>query len=147
MVACANFESISLESIVQAIEIETAQEMPERTLDDRSEFIRLLERAARPLLRVDANRLAGPLSRILATDTAGMVSLMLALQGDFRHAELLVERVLPKGSQWLIEPAPQASERRSHPVHYEVRMGEARAAGQAPALVVVAALLRAVGRP
>jgi hypothetical protein len=104
------------------------------------EILQLLEGSSRPLRRAEVNGLAGPLARALHLDAAGMISLMFALQGDFRHAVQLAERILPRGETWTIDPDPRVGRRGGPCV---VRIGEAAAKGSVPALVLAAALLRA----
>ena len=109
--------------------------------DDSSvdELLQILESSTRPLRRAEVNGLAGPLARALHLDAAGLISLMFALQGDFRHASQLVERVLPPGETWMIDPDPRGGGGGGPCV---VRVGEAIARGHVPSLVLAAALLR-----
>lgn len=111
-----------------------------RDSSSSDEILQLLESATRPLRRAEVNGLAGPLARALRLEAAGMISLMFALQGDFRHAAQLAERILPPGEPWTIDPDPRLGRRGGPCV---VRVGEVTAKGSVPALVLAAALLRA----
>ncbi len=103
-------------------------------------YVDRLEGATKPLLRSEANEIAREIVQHLEADAGDLIALMLCLQGDYRHAEVLATRLLPRDMAWSITPSPAAVGPK--PARYEVRIGEAVASGAIPALVLVAGLLR-----
>ncbi len=111
---------------------------------DSESCIRYLEARAKPLLRSEASGVANRFAPLLRADTGDVISLTLALLGDYRHAKALTERLLPTAMDWSITPSPEGLAGRA--ARYAVAMGEVRASGGVPSLVLIAALLRRASR-
>jgi len=119
--------------------------MREEGPDDALSLAGYLEGVAKPLLRSEAVLLAGRLAGPLALDSADQVSLNLALLGDYRHAKVLAGRLLPGGAAWSVDPSPEGVAGKLRAARFTVTIGQVRAMGAVPALVLLAALLRRAG--
>ncbi|MBP6876955.1 MAG: hypothetical protein KBC34_02960 [Phenylobacterium sp.] len=119
--------------------------MRDAGLTDARSCAGYLEGEAKPLLRSEAVILAGRLAGLLALDSADQVSLNLALLGDYRHAKALAGRLLPGDAAWSIDPSPEGVSGKLRAARFTVTIGQVRAMGAVPALVLLAALLRRAG--
>ncbi|CAN7404847.1 hypothetical protein LJR164_002544 [Phenylobacterium sp. LjRoot164] len=94
------------------------------------------------MLRSEAGVVAGQLAGVLALDATDQISLNLALLGDYRHAKTLATRLLGAGVDWSIDPSPEGLGGKQRAARFTVTIGQARAIGSVPALVLLAAVLR-----
>lgn len=109
------------------------------------EFASYLESRPRPLLRTEASIAVERLQAQLSLPSSAQISLNLALLGDYRHAKVLAGQVLADGPNWSIEPSPEKFSGRLRAARFTVVIGQARAMGAVPALVLLAALVRRAG--
>ena len=101
-----------------------------------------LERAPGRLTRPAANEIAMKLSRMLGLDTSGQILLMLALQGDYAKAALLVQRL---GVEWSITPPPKPTRTYPH-TRYRAHVGDGSGSSAVPAFALVVAAVAAMTR-
>lgn len=99
-----------------------------------------LERAHGRLTRPAANEIALKLSRLLGLDGPNQILLMLALQGDYAKAALLVQRL---GGEWSITPAPKPARTYPH-TRYRASVGDGSGSSVVPAFALVVAIVTAM---
>lgn len=96
-------------------------------------------------MRTEAVVVASRLAGLLSLEATDQISLNLALLGDYRHAKALADRLLAGGPSWTIDPSPEGLGGKVRAVRFTVTIGQVRAMGAAPALVLLAALVRRAG--
>ena len=101
-----------------------------------------LEVKQRPLLRTEAVAVSSRLAALLSLQSTDQISLNLALLGDYRHAKALAGRLLAGGVEWSIDPSPEGLSGKVRAARFTVTIGQVRAMGAVPALVLLAALVR-----